>query len=290
MTKILKHKKVGLALGGGGAKGLVHIGIIKALESAGISIDYIAGTSMGALVGGVYAATKDIATLENMVSEIKQDDVFPLLELLKRKDGLFFRGQTLTERLRKTLGNIKIQDCRIPFAAVATDEGSGEEIMIKKGDLVDAIRASIALPIIFTPVEFEGKMLVDGGLSNPVPANVVKELGADYVIAVDVSSRQLIPNSSVKEIKDFYSILDRTISVIEYQLAKKNLLKNANVVLRPPVFSFDWLNFSKASELIKIGEEEIGLSLRKIRQGAGYKKPQQTFAEKFIDFILNKES
>lgn len=287
---LAKTKTVGLALGGGGAKGLVHIGIIKALESAGISIDYIAGTSMGALVGGVYAATKDIATLENMVSEIKRDDVFPLLELLKKKDGSFFRGETLTERLRKSLGNIEIQNCLIPFAAVATDEGRGEEVIIKKGNLVDAIRASIALPIIFAPVEFEGKMLVDGGLSNPVPANVVKEMGADYVIAVDVSSRQLIPDSSVKEIKDFYSILDRTISVIEYQLAKKNLLKNADIVLRPPIFGFDWLNFSKASEIIKVGEEEIRLSLRKIRQGTGYKKPEQTFVEKFIDFILNKPS
>ena len=149
MTKILKTKKIGLALGGGGAKGLVHIGIIKALENAGIPIDYIAGTSMGALIGGVYAATKDIATLENMVSEIKRDDVFPLLELLKRKDGSFFRGQTLTERLRKALGDIEIQNCRIPFAAVATDEGRGEEVRIKKGDLVNAIRASIALPIVF---------------------------------------------------------------------------------------------------------------------------------------------
>ncbi len=282
-----RHKKVGLALGGGGAKGLVHIGIIKALKNAGISIDYIAGTSMGALVGGVYAATKDIATLENMVSEIKRDDVFPLLELLKRKDGSFFRGQTIAERLRKSLGDIEIQNCQIPFAAVATDEGKGEEVRIKKGDLVNAIRASIALPIVFAPVEFEGKMLVDGGLSNPVPANVVKEMGADYVIAVDVSSRQLIPTDSVKEIKDFYSILDRTISVIEYQLAKR-LLESADIVLRPPIFGFDWLNFSRAPELIKIGEEEVWLSLRKIRQGAGYKKPQQTFAEKFLDFILNK--
>ena len=172
---------------------------------------------------------------------------------------------------------------------MATDEGRGEEVIIKRGDLVNAIRASIALPIIFAPVEFEGKMLVDGGLSNPVPANIVKEMGADYVIAVDVSSRQLIPTDSVKEIKDFYSILDRTISVIEYQLAK-NLLKSADIVLRPPIFGFDWLNFSRAPEIIKIGEEEIALSLRKIRQGTGYKKPEQTFAEKFIDFILNKPS
>lgn len=282
-----RHKKIGLALGGGGAKGIVHIGIIKALENAGIGVDYIAGTSMGALVGGWYAATKDITALENMVSEIKRDDVFPLLELLKRKDGSFFRGQTLTERLRKSLGDIEIQNCLIPFTAVATDEGRGEEVRIKKGDLVDAIRASIALPIVFAPVEFDGKMLVDGGLSNPVPANVAKEMGADYVIAVDVSSRQMIPNSSVKEIKDFYSILDRTISVIEYQLAK-NLLKSADIILRPPIFSFDWLNFSRAPEIIKTGEEEVGLNLRKIRQGTGYKKPQQTFAEKFLDFILNK--
>lgn len=287
MEKQIAPKKVGLALGGGGAKGLAHIGIIKALEAAGIKIDYIAGTSMGALVGGWYAATGDIRTLENFIFQIKKADIFPIKEIIKRKDGALFKGESIADKLRKELGNIKIEELKIPFAALATNAKNGDEVRLKKGDLVDAIRASIALPIVFAPVTIDGQSLMDGGLVNPVPADVVKNMGADYIIAVDVSSRWLMAPEELATTRDIYHVVSSALSIIEYQIAK-NVLKSADLVLRPPVLHYDWLEFSNAQKIIKVGKQELELNLKEIRRKTGYKKPPQTLAEKFLDFILNK--
>lgn len=280
-------KKVGLALGGGGAKGAAHIGIIKALEAAKIRIDYIAGTSMGALVGGWYAATGDIRALENFIINIKRSDVFPVKEIIKRKDGALFKGESIADKLRNELKNIKIEKLKIPFTALATNAKNGDEVRLKNGDLVDAIRASIALPIVFAPVAIDGQLLIDGGLVNPVPADVVKEMGADYVIAVDVSSKWFAAPEELATTHDIYQVISNALSIIEYQIAK-NILKSADLVLRPPVMSHNWIEFNKAQEIIKAGEKELELNLREIRRKTGYKKPPQTLAEKFLDFILNK--
>src|SRR3989344_7924563 len=280
-------KKIGLALGGGGAKGLAHIGVIKALLDAGIKIDYIAGTSMGALVGGWYAATGDIRALEDFIVHIKRNDIFPVKEIIKHKDGTLFKGESIADKLRKELKNIKIEDCKIPFAALATNAKNGDEVRLKTGDLVDAIRASVALPIVFAPVAINGQLLIDGGLVNPVPADVVKDMGADYVIAVDVSSKWFAAPEELATTHDIYGVVSSALSIIEYQIAK-NILKNADLVLRPPVMSYNWIEFNKAQEIIKAGEQELELNLREIRRKTGYKKPPQTLAEKFLDFILNK--
>ncbi|MEK9180519.1 MAG: patatin-like phospholipase family protein, partial [Patescibacteria group bacterium] len=127
---VVKRKKIGLALGGGGAKGLAHIGVIKALKYAGIPIDYIAGTSMGAIIGGWYAATQDIEFFEGEILKVKSKDIFPLGEILKRKDGALFRGDSVFRLLDKNFGNIKIEDCKIPFSAIATDVKNGDEVVI----------------------------------------------------------------------------------------------------------------------------------------------------------------
>jgi len=283
-----KHKKIGLALGGGAAKGLAHIGVIKALENAGINIDFIAGTSMGALVGGYYAATKDITGLETIILEIKKRDIFSLRDIIKKRDGALFRGEPIAERLKKELGDMKIENCRIPFTAVTTNVKNGDETRLDSGNLVDAIRASIAIPLIFSPVEIDGKLLMDGGLVNPVPADVVKEMGAEYVIAVDVSSRWLQAPEEMINVKDMYSIISQTLSVLEYQLAKNVLKQSADIVIKPPIFHYHWFEFEYTPEIIKIGEEEAQLRLKEIRQTTGYKKPKETLGEKFLDFILNK--
>ncbi len=280
-------KKIGLALGGGGAKGLAHIGIIKALESAGIKIDYIAGTSMGALVGGWYAATGDIKALEDFIVNIKRSDIFPVKEIIKREDGALFKGESIADRLRKELKNVFIEDLQIPFTALATNTKNGDEVCLKSGDLIDAIRASAALPIVFAPVAIDGQLLMDGGLVNPVPADVVKDMGAEYIIAVDVSSKWFTAPEELVTTHDIYGVISSALSIIEYQIAK-NVLKSANLVLRPPVMNHGWIEFNKAQEIIKAGERELELNLRKIRRKTGYKKPAETLSEKFLDFILNK--
>ncbi|MBI3638610.1 patatin-like phospholipase family protein [Candidatus Wolfebacteria bacterium] len=186
--KEFKKLKVGLALGGGGAKGLAHIGVIKALEAAGIKIDFISGTSMGSLIGGFYAATGDVRVLEELFLKLKKGDIFPMSKLLRKRDGNLFRDKSIIELLEADIKGVKIKDCKIPFAAVATDVKNGEDVIIKKGSLTDAIRASSALPVVFAPVSMGGKLLMDGGFSNPVPADVCRDMGAEIVIAVDVSS------------------------------------------------------------------------------------------------------
>lgn len=281
-------KKIGLALGGGAAKGLAHIGIIKALERAGIDIDFIAGTSMGALVGGYYAATKDTSLIENIALDIKKSNIFSWRDLIKRKDGALFKGESITERLKKELGDFKIENCQIPFTAITTNIRNGDEIQLSAGNLADAIRASIAIPLIFSPVEIDEKLLMDGGLANPVPADVVKEMGAEFAIAVDVSSRWLETPEEMTSVRDMYSAITQTLSVVEYQLAKNVLKQFADVVIKPPIFHYDWFAFEKAKEIIKIGEQEMELHLREIRQKTGYRALHQTIGEKFLDFILNK--
>lgn len=280
-------RKVGLALGGGGAKGLAHIGVIKALVNAGIKIDYIAGTSMGALVGGWYAATGDVDNLEDLIIHFKKSDFFSVKEIMRRKDSSFFRAESIADKLRKELGNIKIEDLTIPFMALATNAKDGSEFRIKNGNLVDAIRASIALPIVFAPVKIDDHLLIDGGLVNPVPADVVKNMGAEYVIAVDVSSKWFTAPEEFITSHDTFQVISSALGVIEYQIAR-NILKSADLILRPPVMSHGWLEFNKAGEIIKKGEEEVELNLREIRRKTGYKKPAKTLAEKFLDFILNK--
>ena len=182
---------------------------------------------------------------------------------------------------------MKIENCRIPFTAVTTNVKNGDETRLDSGNLVDAIRASIAIPLIFSPVEIDGKLLMDGGLVNPVPADVVKKMDAEYVIAIDVSSRWLQAPEEMINVKDMYSIISQTLSVLEYQLAKNVLKQSADIVIKPPIFHYHWFEFENSSEIIKIGEEETRLRLKEIRQKTGHKKPKQTLGEKFLDFILN---
>lgn len=285
MKKGTRQKKIGLALGGGGAKGFAHIGVIKTLVDAGIPIDYIAGTSMGALVGGYYAATKNIRRLEALAAHFEPEKrMSPRAAVLDRK-GAFFRDSLVEKLLSEEFHNIKIEDLEIPFAAVATDARNGEEVVIKKGKLVDALRASAALPIVFSPVEVGGRLLIDGGLSNPIPADVVRELGAEYVIAVDVSSKWLDQPEQMTEVRDLHSIITNSLSVIEYQIGK-NILKTADIVLRPPVMRFETLSFTHNQEILTAGENEAKYHLCEIRKAAGYQKKYRTPIEEFMDFLF----
>ena len=277
-------KKVGLALGGGAAKGLAHIGVIRTLERAGIEISYIAGTSMGALVGGIYAATKDIGFLENFFLGIREKDVYPAHRMIRKKDGELFKNDLL-ELLENKIDGMNIEDCKIPFAAVATGVESGSEIVLKKGNLRDAIQASTALPLIFPPTKVNGTLLMDGGFVNPVPADVVRELGAEYVIAVDVSSRWYnLEEESFNPVK-LYSVMPRALAIIEYQLARR-VLPQANIGLNPPVIGYRWFQFADAKDIIRAGENEARNKLREIFDGSAYTPKEKTPAQKFFDFLF----
>jgi NTE family protein len=279
-------KKIGLALGGGGARGLAHVGVIKALERVGVQIDYISGTSMGALVGGFYALTKDIYFLENLFLNLKRKDIFPTKDIFKRKNSALFRDEPVMRMLEDSFEDKKFDNCLIPFKAIATDVSNGDEVVIGDGSLLNAIRASISLPLIFNPVKVGDKILMDGGFANPVPADVVKNMGADVVIAVDVSSKWL--NIAEREINfsNIYSIISDTLSTVEYQLSKKTL-EQADVVIRPLVLSHSWMDFDHSQEIIRAGEDEVKHQMKELVEKTGCLKPPQTLTDKILDFLFD---
>src|SRR5271165_3466836 len=180
------HKpRVGLALGSGSARGWAHIGVIRALEQAGIRPDFVCGTSIGALVGAAYAAG-ELDRFEQWVLGLGVRDVVGLMDVSLRS-GLF-KGQRLMDFFRRHFADRPVEELTMPFAAVATALQTGAEIWLRRGSTLDAVRASIALPGLFAPVLCDGMVLVDGGLVNPVPVSLARAMGADVVIAVDLGS------------------------------------------------------------------------------------------------------
>jgi len=183
--KKARPKKIGLALGSGSSRGWAHIGVIKALTEAGIRIDYVAGTSIGAVVGAVYASGR-ITTLEDVALRLDWKKVVNLLDIVFPKSGII-DGNKITEFIREQVKAKIIEELPLPFAAVSTDLATGREVIIREGDIIEAIRASVSVPGVFTPIRRAGMFLLDGALVNPVPVSVVREMGADFVIAVDLN-------------------------------------------------------------------------------------------------------
>jgi len=198
-----KPPRIGIALSGGAARGLAHIGVLKALEEESIPIDIIAGTSAGAAIGACYAEQSDANILEKTALDLNWKIMTRLadLNLLLLGKGIF-QGQKVMSLLSSIIGDVQFEDLKIPFAAVATDIQSMEEIVIDKGSVLEAVRASISMPVIFTPVKWQTRFLIDGGVVNPMPVNVARSMGADIVIAVNVAAithQNKCKNSIVKK-------------------------------------------------------------------------------------------
>ena len=181
----MRRVRVGLALGSGSARGWAHVGVIKALHEIGVQPDVIAGCSIGALVGGAYAAGH-LDELEEWLRTLRKKDVLGFFDVSLMSGGLI-AGERLMNFFREYVGNAGIEARPVPFTAVATELSSGREVWLRRGTLIDAVRASISLPGIFTPVRLHGKWLVDGGLINPVPVSVCRAMEADVVIAVNLN-------------------------------------------------------------------------------------------------------
>ena len=197
-----KRPRLGLALGAGAARGMAHLGVLRELEKAGLAPDVVAGTSIGALVGGMYAAGKlDRLTEVALGLDWKQIARY-FVEISFPRSGLI-EGNKLTALLAEIVGEVELTELALPFRAVTTNLMTGEEVVISDGDLVEAIRASIAVPGIFTPARRGDDLLVDGGLVNPVPVSVCRTMGAERIIAVDLNYGRVkdtrAKNSTVKE-------------------------------------------------------------------------------------------
>lgn len=263
---ILKRPKIGLALGSGGAKGLVHIGIIKELVKNDIPIDYIAGSSMGALVGGAYAATKDIKKIEEVVSNFGYRDLFNALSDPTLSSG-FIKGVKVMKYLEGYFGDVKIEDCEIPFCAVATDAISGKSVTICKGKLVEAIRASSSAPPFLKPYRMKNRLMVDGGASQPVPVKTVKNMGAKKIIAINLydnffpTKRKVNKNNWRSSIE----VLRTTLELLVYHFSKE-CIKEADVVISPDVPNVRITEVLNGQKLIKIGERAVRRQLREIKK------------------------
>lgn len=187
--------RVGLALGSGSARGWAHIGVIRALTEAGVQVDCVSGTSIGALVGAVYAAGK-INVLETWVRQLEWKQILSFMDVVLPKSGLIDGGK-IADFVRKQIQMENIEELPIPFGAVATDLRMGQEVVLREGDIIEAVRASISLPGIFTPVEKDHAFLIDGGLVNPLPVSAARNMGADFVIAVDLNS-DIVPRKRTR--------------------------------------------------------------------------------------------
>ncbi|HIE11659.1 MAG TPA: patatin [Kiritimatiellae bacterium] len=186
----LRRRKIGIALGSGGARGWAHVGVLKALRDLDIEPQIVAGTSMGALVGGVYCAG-GFEALESIAGSLDWLDIlYHFWDPAFHLSGLI-DGRKVARFVQRMVSSCRIEDLPVTFIAVATDLHTGGEVHLKEGDLIEAIRASISVPALFTPVESNGRLLVDGGLVNPVPTDVAAEAGADLVIAVELNLRDL---------------------------------------------------------------------------------------------------
>jgi NTE family protein len=181
-----QHKPIiGLALGSGSARGWAHIGVIRALAEQGIKPDIVTGCSIGSLVGAAYAKD-ELDKLERWVRQLQWKEIVDLMDISFLGGG-FLKGDKLIEFFKKRTKDVNIEDLKIPFGAVTTDLNTGREIWLQNGSLLDAVRESIALPGLFTPVEREGRWHVDGGLVNPVPISLCRAMGAEIVIAVNLN-------------------------------------------------------------------------------------------------------
>lgn len=264
-----RKPKIGIVFGGGGTRGFSHLGAIKAFEEFGLKFDYVAGTSVGSLVGAFYSAGYTYKQMYDIVKDIKEKDI--------RKNIIPFTPSKIDgvgEIVTNNLGNINIEDLKLPFSAVAVDIKSTKEICISKGNLAKAVMGSCAVPGVFQPVEHEGMILCDGGLQNTIPADIPKHYGCDYVISVDVNKSRTYGTESTK-------LLDVLMCSIRI-LMKSNAVRGyvySDVVIKPETKRFKSTKTQGMDEMIEEGYKatidvmpEIMEIFRKKRRRKRYKR------------------
>ncbi len=250
--------KVGLALGGGGARGFSEVGVLRVLEQEKIPVSFVAGTSVGSLVGALYADTGRVLDAEFHAVSVAEEDLFDYRAFAVFSGG-FVRGDRLRRFLGENLKSRSIEQMKIPFAAVAVDVATGRVVAFRRGPIAPAVHASCAIPGVFVPVEIGGRTYVDGGVVNPVPADVARSMGADVVIAVSIPAlaRSTVPSNPV-------AVAYQSVMIMSAEIGRLRA-READVVISPDVGDVAYDDFTQKKRLIAAGEEAARRALPQIR-------------------------
>ncbi len=283
-----RRPRIGLALGSGAARGWAHIGVIRALERAGVRPDLVCGTSVGALVGAAYAAG-NFESFERLALEMRRSDVFSMLMDVDFRAGLL-KGARLIAFIRRTLGDQSIEELAVPFAAVATELRTGAEVWLRTGSTLEAVRASMAMPGLFAPVVDGDGIMVDGALVNPVPVSLARAMGADVLIAVDLSSdilsRHLVveadaeappsqlgewlhkiwPPSDEPRRPSMLNVVAGALDIMQVRITRSRMAgEPPDLTVAPRLAHLGLLDFHRAPEAIKEGERAMEAALPNLR-------------------------
>ena len=255
-TPVIKAREpvIAIALGGGGAKGFAHIGVLKVLESHGIKPKIVTGTSAGSFVGSIYASGKTPYQLQQIAQQLKESD---LRDLTLNSQG-FLLGQKLQDYVNRQVGNKTIEKFPIRFAAVATRLDNGQKVNFNHGNAGQAVRASCSIPNVFVPTTIGNSKYVDGGLVSPIPVQTARDMGADIVIAVDISAR---PTGG--QGMNMWGLLDQTINIMGQQSINQELSK-ATVVIQPKVGHLGTMDLNSSNQAILEGEKAAQLKINAI--------------------------
>lgn len=237
--------KIGLALGAGAARGLAHLGVLKALKNHGIKPDFIAGSSMGALIGCLYACGLEPDFLVQFAAELRTKT---WVDLTMPRSG-FISGKRVEALIKFLTKDGCFEDLTIPFAAVATDIERGTPVILQTGKLAPAVHASLSIPVIFKPVKLEHRLLVDGGVVDQVPVSVVNNMGAEIIIAVDVNRYV-----SYHPLKNVFDIMFQALDIMAKQILNPNL-QTADILIQPKVGHIGRAHFHRVEELAALGEQ-----------------------------------
>lgn len=255
--RIFKKKKVALVLGGGSARGLAHIGVLKVLQKEKITFDLIVGTSIGAFIGAFYALGQDIKKAETMALKF---NVRENLDVMMPPSLGLIKGNRIYAIIKEFVNEKKFSDLKIPMAMVATDIENGQEVVFTEGPLADAIRVSCSYPGIFAPQRINGRLLVDGGIANTVPVSVARHMGADVVIAVDVGFCV-----QVGEIKSIFGIILQAFQITGGELNRYQSMQ-ADIIIKPDLGAINQLDFSSVNEAIQKGEIAVLEKMKYIKR------------------------
>ena len=307
-----KKIKIGLVLGGGGARGLGHIGVLKALKIHSIPIHMVAGTSIGAVIGAMYAATLDPHWIENKFKEFIESEAYKKIGLHRlvptsqpnssifQMAATYMKNQIIINLANERLGILKqerlseiidfmlpvktFEELKIPFSCLAVDLNSGEDVVFNSGNLIEAIVASSAIPGYIPPIEKDGMLLTDGAVSCPVPVKTVRKMGADFRISVDVGLNHFEP----LENPNLLQVLGRAEQITSTRLGEVKSEK-ADITIRPDTMNVFWAEFDKIDQLIKLGAEETEKQFWQIKDNLKKKKSIHHKVIQFLEFISGRE-